>query len=621
VQTPHHDGGDSRAEFKSADIPNFLLLYLLAMDSPYINEVDVVPPSPQLDSYHDLPPFNDPSYYSPFSNHSELSFIGEHDLDLAVFDDPARSLLTDYDPADYDNPTASSLLVYQDNDYMAPYNYASPSSDNDDDRPSRASSVSYSASPRFDVAQSFEAMSFRSPAFPNESLPHSPQPLSPPRFFMPDDHLPDPQPLPKINAPDPDNGLGGGLMLNIVPATPIGSGASAANPAPFLHSNQQSPFQLAQNQPDSSLGLQLQQPWSTVNHPASTQSSNILPKQEYTFPSQSSLFDDYPSSAPSNSRSGDDAAVPASNSFLIPARTRSKSETSPEQLPWAQPYLSSAGVSDQTVNDIPSQQSQLNPNFTFGGKPANNFLSPNNPSSIRRVKSETVSKPIHRQSRSEDIRGIGLPPSHSGHHHSQSSSSQFLSPADQRGYLSPSLPTFGTLPSGGRSTSPVHPPDASSRHIRRASSGTRSERGSEAWPGGSPLAQHRVSPYPSPHASPRLRINDLPYDDFAIRSSLLDVGFPQSQASYHNGYPGTYTPSSTGGSTYHTPGQSPSPTPQLTIESPVPRPTVTTGRTADASLKRRKQDATFSCPVPGCGSTFTRSFNLKGDRYLFSFNG
>ncbi|KAG6337099.1 hypothetical protein ID866_1973 [Astraeus odoratus] len=31
-----------------------------------------------------------------------------------------------------------------------------------------------------------------------------------------------------------------------------------------------------------------------------------------------------------------------------------------------------------------------------------------------------------------------------------------------------------------------------------------------------------------------------------------------------------------------------------------------------ASHRRRKQEANFLCPVPGCGSTFTRSFNLKG---------
>jgi len=44
----------------------------------------------------------------------------------------------------------------------------------------------------------------------------------------------------------------------------------------------------------------------------------------------------------------------------------------------------------------------------------------------------------------------------------------------------------------------------------------------------------------------------------------------------------------------------------------VSKPNVTTGRTANASRIRRKQEANFMCPVPGCGSTFTRSFNLKG---------
>ncbi|KAF9009624.1 hypothetical protein BDQ17DRAFT_1235902 [Cyathus striatus] len=34
--------------------------------------------------------------------------------------------------------------------------------------------------------------------------------------------------------------------------------------------------------------------------------------------------------------------------------------------------------------------------------------------------------------------------------------------------------------------------------------------------------------------------------------------------------------------------------------------------TINASHKRRKQEATFICPFPGCESTFTRSFNLKG---------
>ena len=44
----------------------------------------------------------------------------------------------------------------------------------------------------------------------------------------------------------------------------------------------------------------------------------------------------------------------------------------------------------------------------------------------------------------------------------------------------------------------------------------------------------------------------------------------------------------------------------------VAKPNVTTSATADASMKRRINEAKFRCDVPGCGSTFTRHFNLKG---------
>ena len=39
----------------------------------------------------------------------------------------------------------------------------------------------------------------------------------------------------------------------------------------------------------------------------------------------------------------------------------------------------------------------------------------------------------------------------------------------------------------------------------------------------------------------------------------------------------------------------------------VSKPNVTTGRTANASHKRRKQGAKLAWSIPGCGSTFTRS--------------
>ncbi|KAJ7703014.1 hypothetical protein B0H17DRAFT_1041265 [Mycena rosella] len=39
---------------------------------------------------------------------------------------------------------------------------------------------------------------------------------------------------------------------------------------------------------------------------------------------------------------------------------------------------------------------------------------------------------------------------------------------------------------------------------------------------------------------------------------------------------------------------------------------VTTSATQLASASRRRNEAHFICPVPGCGSTFTRRFNLRG---------
>lgn len=42
-----------------------------------------------------------------------------------------------------------------------------------------------------------------------------------------------------------------------------------------------------------------------------------------------------------------------------------------------------------------------------------------------------------------------------------------------------------------------------------------------------------------------------------------------------------------------------------------PVQTVTTSATQAASASRRKNDAHFVCPVPGCGSHFTRQFNLR----------
>jgi hypothetical protein len=109
----------------------------------------------------------------------------------------------------------------------------------------------------------------------------------------------------------------------------------------------------------------------------------------------------------------------------------------------------------------------------------------------------------------------------------------------------------------------------------------------------------RPSPYPSPSASPRVRYDELPNVALSGRQAPLlhsvdmDTGL--------------------GNMSMMQPAEA-----QMAMQTPVmvSKPNVTTGRTANASHKRRKQEATFSCPVPGCGSTFTRSFNLKGARLM-----
>ncbi|KZT08361.1 uncharacterized protein LAESUDRAFT_723863 [Laetiporus sulphureus 93-53] len=52
--------------------------------------------------------------------------------------------------------------------------------------------------------------------------------------------------------------------------------------------------------------------------------------------------------------------------------------------------------------------------------------------------------------------------------------------------------------------------------------------------------------------------------------------------------------------------------PRLPPIMQVEKQQVTTSATQAASASRRRNEAHFVCPVPGCGSTFTRRFNLRG---------
>jgi hypothetical protein len=221
------------------------------------------PPFPHTPSY------NGSYHNSPYSGHSELSYVGEGEQFGVFEDEPVGLGIRDYDPSEYDPPSSGGLLMFDDfmpggeqsvsvsitpADYSSPnaFDYSSPSSNgggdsNPDGQPrSRGSSVSsnpHISSPRLDVTQGMEKMRFESPNWGTHALPVdrsiSPpnKPQSPPQLMIPGSPSGNnmyPQSPPVINAPDGDGGLmGEGPQLHIVPATPVSGGGGASQPVPF----------------------------------------------------------------------------------------------------------------------------------------------------------------------------------------------------------------------------------------------------------------------------------------------------------------------------------------------------------------------------------------------------
>ncbi|TFK18183.1 hypothetical protein FA15DRAFT_710095 [Coprinopsis marcescibilis] len=704
--------------------------------SPYIRDVGIVPPSPDLNHPVDFEPvldFSSPPFVdstgsynnSPFSGHSELSFVtAENDLSFDIFNDDrtnpglfdninsagiSTSNDFDYDPAEYDPPHSGSLLMFNDNGYMSPpyqampnsaspdhhnshhrqgsvpYDHSSPSSNGDPaDRRSRGSSVSsayqgqqqpstFGHSPRLDVAHSFENMTVRSPNWGTEALPHQQKPPSPPRLMMSDNYGMETQEAPTINAPDGD-GVMGGPQLHIVPATPIGPGVTGA---PFQNSLEPlaQRTELGQPQPQwMNAGGQRQ---SGPSEPSTSRQAS-----PFRFPAQPNA-----SSSQNNIFSGNSNSNPQGN-FLYPqqSRGRSKSDNALEPPSWDHAFIQqqqlqqsnsalaldlevgSRGVDDgglgtgsssTSVNADPNTSGSFQMQNTFGGSSAgglggerNGFLSPDTQGqfNMRRTKSES-GRMGHRQSRSEDIRGMQQqpnmqhPPQHQqqqsfmGHssnsnfHHGHSlslSASQgqqlMFNPNDftnNSGMQDPNLLSTNNLP-----LPPIRSLSPGRGHIRRASSGSRSERGvgSDQWLTGYNGGSARASPYPSPNASPRVHYSELELD--LERESQLEIPSGHPSAGFENevALSGRMGMSSTGTGetkaldvndflgaastlTTMTVGGAADKPPPVTALS---KPNVTTLRTATASHRRRKNEAGFVCPFPGCGSTFTRSFNLKG---------
>ena len=359
--------------------------------------------------------------------------------------------------------------------------------------------------------------------------------------------------------------------------------------------------------------------WTHHSSDASANSTGAQPQSEYRpgagSAGASGLPFNFPSPGQSNGSTNEHPATVQGEDYLVPpspSRTRSKSDTSARPPQWntnpfnhppnssqhLEPGSSNVG-SGQTaqMNDVlhpidiiqrpSSSASAVQTSFNSGSLPppfhfassnsqgnAPSFLSPDFAVSLRRAHSDGGGGPRlgHRQSRSEDLRSTmlgphpgsaipGFPPSRHVDFLAQQRGSQYLDLPDSRPLVS--------------------------RHHRRASSGSR-ERGSMAGPGPT-WGAARSSPYISPHSSPGRYAEPLP------GPSLGSGQTPLVSNDASGGYV-DYSHESRGS------------TPAL----PVARPNVTTTATADASMKRRINDAKFQCPVPGCGSTFTRHFNLKG---------
>jgi uncharacterized Zn-finger protein len=113
-----------------------------------------------------------------------------------------------------------------------------------------------------------------------------------------------------------------------------------------------------------------------------------------------------------------------------------------------------------------------------------------------------------------------------------------------------------------------------------------------------------------------------PSSPFVSDSSVLDGRKSPKQESYYapnaaelyshaqiiSSPPSPGAESSSGANNYASSGGVPRLPPILQVE----RQQVTTSATQMASASRRRNEAHFVCPVPGCGSTFTRRFNLRG---------
>ncbi|KAF8657561.1 hypothetical protein AX16_002198 [Volvariella volvacea WC 439] len=644
-----------------------------ANESSDINDIDVRPATPtsQFDQFNQ---FDGHSFYgsniqSPHSVYSDLSddpglneqlepynptdfgtSVDQNNSGLYSFGNEIGLLIFDNDNFSTSHPSTATFPSMPEL-HGSPYDHSSPASvvegGLESGRRSRASSTSslgainsnnnqFFPSPR--LTSNFADLSIVSPNRGTEPLPNSPRvhPLakavaSPPRLHMPTNSITTSSlpsstltastlttatpsstglGLPMMNPPDGDGALR--PHFNFVPATPItGHEGDTGEEQDTFNRPQIGMFGHAQpNNWEPPLES------STFRFPPNPSNTHSPALSDHGLPAtDSSISRDFTTGQPGGS---------SDPSLLIPgpsSHVRNTSDPAPEHPTWGilapggQPHVQqqnldgsgSDGMGDFNITfgiqapqppaaqplaqpqpgyntmlnqSLQSEQSGhpplLGQGFTFGTPSSlqstmTNFL-PHEP--IRRQKSGNLG---HRLSRSEDI--------------SSSHSSPNLGPSAQLGY-GPQADAYHLFVQkvDPNSYLTVDEPIPPIRTHRRTASATRSERGSAASQDPTIEGIHfvrsisnRGSPYPSPHASPRFRQDALPPD-------LAGPGLISGIAT------GSVTGGTDAGST----------------SVVVVKPMVTTGRTANASKQRRKQEALFVCPIEGCGSTFTRSFNLKG---------
>ncbi|KAF8904469.1 hypothetical protein CPB84DRAFT_1773121 [Gymnopilus junonius] len=163
-------------------------------------------------------------------------------------------------------------------------------------------------------------------------------------------------------------------------------------------------------------------------------------------------------------------------------------------------------------------------------------------------------------------------------------------------YPAVAVPLTQGIPTEGPASHPQGPPASREYSYEHPSRVQFSQSSSSSSLMHNPPQHHSQSPKPDPF--------------YPSGPSSLFPPPQQSQSSQTEPSPLDQSSASTGAGANHYPSSTG--VPRLPPILQVEKQQVTTSATQLASASRRRNEAHFVCPVPGCGSTFTRRFNLRG---------